>query len=133
MSAENIDQLAAEAAALDAKALPPPLDDSTAGQEQEQAAAVSTADMLLPIISVTFDMLCPAWKVTADEKKALAEAYAGVLDKYFPDGLPLGVEINALLISVMVFGPRMGKPPRHIDAESTRVPDEKPAENAGQQ
>lgn len=71
----------------------------------------STKELLAPLVSFTFDALAPAWNVQQAEKEALTEAYAGVIDKYWPEGVgAFGVELNALLITAAILGPRMRLP-----------------------
>lgn len=106
-------QAGAAAAALespDAAAAPPPEGAAT-------PAALSTSAALAPLVSAGFKILAPAWQVTAEESDALADAWAAVLDKYFPDGalLRFGVEVNALLLTLAIFGPRWTLPRKLAD------------------
>jgi len=105
-----------EAAALLSEAetleTPPP----TAAEQAEIAEqAAETKQALVMVIGPAFSLLAPAWNVQDQEVEALADAYAALLDKYWPGGLQgFGVEINALLITLAVFGPRL-KMPRKIE------------------
>lgn len=121
-AAPEVSALANEAAALDAAAMPAAEDGNA--QNPEAAPTVSTADMLRPLLKVTFDLLAPNWKVEEKESAALSDAYAAVLDKYFPDGVVSrwGVEINALLITVAIIGPRIKIPPREVPKENNDQP-----------
>ena len=76
-----------------------------------------TAKELEMVMSPLFAVLCPAWRVTPEEVKALAETYGAAMDKYFPSGVSMGVELNALLATAMILGPRFGKP-RRFEKES---------------
>ena len=113
--APDLSALETEAAALDNAG--PPL----GGEPAQEAAApqVSSAEIMRPLLRATFDILAPNWKVDDQESSALAEAYAAVLDKYFPDGFPWGVEVNALLLTVAIIGPRFKIPPRHAPETKT--------------
>jgi hypothetical protein len=84
--------------------------------EPEEKKEVPTDKMLLLAISPLFDIFAPAWEVSADEKEALAGAYAEVIDKYFPE-FDAGCELNAIIITGMIVAPRIGKP-RKIEPES---------------
>ncbi len=112
-----------EAAALlsEAESLetPPP---SPTEQAEQAAQAAETKQALVMVIGPAFSLLAPAWNVQDQEVDALSDAYAALIDKYWPGGLQgFGVEINALLITLAVFGPRL-KMPRKL---------EKPVEQEG--
>lgn len=83
------------------------------GTELAEAPEIPTHEILLPVITLATAMACPNWQITEDENRMLAESYAAILDKYFPNAAGnFGVEINALLITGAVFMPRLGKPPK---------------------
>ena len=71
---------------------------------------IETGEILFGAISPTFDLLCPNWNVTTEEKKALAEAYGGVIDKYFPNLGAAAPELIALAMTAAIFAPRVGQP-----------------------
>jgi hypothetical protein len=78
----------------------------------EQGAAVDdlpTDQVLLMAIGPLFDVICPNWNVSPEEKQALAGAYAPVVDKYF-GGVSMGVELQAVAITAMILAPRIGTP-----------------------
>lgn len=80
--------------------------------EGEGGAAVDdlpTDQVLLMAIGPLFDVICPNWKVSPEEKQALAGAYAPVVDKYF-GGVSMGVELQAVAITAMIIAPRIGTP-----------------------
>lgn len=82
----------------------------TAGELEEQAEGPSTSEVIYPLISFGCDLGCPNWMVQAGEKKALADGYADMIDKYWPGGIgAFGVELNALLMTAAIFGPRVAK------------------------
>lgn len=91
---------------------PPP----TPEDQAETAAQVQeTAQALVLVIGPAFQLLAPAWNVQDEEVKALADAYAALIEKYWPGGLQgFGVELNALLVTLAVFGPRL-KMPRKVE------------------
>lgn len=108
MSYENeaaaVDQLTLDEIAGDA----PPQD-----QAEAEAPQIPTEELIYPVLSFACDLGAPNWGIGDAEKKALAESYAAVLDKYLPNvSGHFGVELNALLITAAIFAPRLGKPPR---------------------
>lgn len=85
-------------------------------QESEKARN-EIAEVMAMILGPGFEMLAPAWKVTKPEIDLLSEAYAALIEKYFPGGLTtFGVEINAALVTIAIIAPRM-KMPRKEKAE----------------
>ena len=99
----GLDALEAEAGLLDG--------DEPANQvEQEQS--IATEVLLMGAISPLFDIFAPNWKVGKEEKTALCESYAVVIDKYFPDGMSgrFAAELTALTVTGMIIAPRMGQP-----------------------
>jgi hypothetical protein len=111
-SAADLTSLESEAAALDGAGAS--FAPAESGKDSATAAPqVSSAEIMRPLLRATFDILAPNWKIDDQESAALAEAYAAVLDKYFPDGFPWGVEVNALLLTVAIIGPRFKTPPRN--------------------
>ena len=81
-----------------------------AGGNVPAPVKVDTKKELAALLGPTFQILAPGWQVSAQEVDLLAESYADVLDKYFPGGVSLGVEVNAVLCTFMIFGPRWGHP-----------------------
>ncbi len=66
------------------------------------------------LLGSTFDIFCPAWNIQPEETKQLSAAYAAIIEKYFPGGVSrFGVEINAVLITAVIFAPR-AKMPRKV-------------------
>ena len=116
------DEQAAELAHLETLAAAEPL---PPGQALAPTAATEpkpeTVALLRPLIALLCTKLAPAWNITEDEQTMLAGAYALVVDKYFPD-MDFGVEVNALLLTAMIWAPRLGKP-RIIDGEAVTVDD----------
>lgn len=102
---EELEGLAAEAAALEGETIV----NGAAAPEPKQAGP-STAELLLPVVGLMCGLFCPAWNIQQVEQQALAEAYGAVVDKYFPDGINFGVELNALLITAAIIGPRLKMP-----------------------
>jgi len=91
----------------------------------DAAPPVPTDRLLCPLIVFLFSTAAPNWKVSDTECAQLAKAYAAVLDKYFPDGVlsQWGVELNALLLTVAIVGPRVNIPttaaPKKSEAPAT--------------
>ena len=73
----------------------------------------STAEMLMPLVSMGCKVAAPNWQIQKAEVEALAESYGELVDKYFPGGVgEWGPELNAALVTAAIFGPRLGTP-RH--------------------
>ena len=98
----EMDAIAAEAGAEEAP--------ESSGELMEEQEGPSTSDVLYPLISFGCDLGCPNWMVQDAEKKALSDGYADMIDKYWPGGVSkFGVELNALLMTAAIFGPRVAK------------------------
>lgn len=116
----DIDTMSAELAGIEAE--PGPSQAEMARQEQNFE---ETKSVLVSVLGPAFALLAPGWGVTKDEVDALSGAYAGVLDKYFPDGLTkFGVEINAFLITAAIIVPRLGM--------ARQVPEQEAGDHDGQ-
>jgi hypothetical protein len=88
------------------------------GAEPDAAGGdIPTAEMIRPLISLGFATLAPAWKVSEQEQAGLTEAYAAVIDKYFPGGLNLGPEMAALLVTAGIVLPRLNMPRKEPEPE----------------
>ncbi|MBE0471516.1 MAG: hypothetical protein IBX55_18645 [Methyloprofundus sp.] len=80
-------------------------------QAEQVGPEIPTGDLIYPIIGFTLDLAAPNWEINETEKKALSDAYADLLDKYFPNVAGhFGIELSALLITTAIFAPRIGKP-----------------------
>jgi hypothetical protein len=104
-----LDALENEAAQFDG-------DEPTEGETPEQS--IPTEALLMGAFSPLFDIFAPNWNVTKEEKTALCESYAGVIDKYYPDGVGgrFAAELTALTVTGMIVAPRIGKD-RHLADE----------------
>lgn len=93
--------------------------------EQGEQVGPSTSEVLYPLISFGCDLGCPNWQIQDAEKQGLAEGYADLIDKYWPGGIgQFGVELNALLMTAAIFGPRVAKGiPARIEKEVERKPE----------
>lgn len=81
-----------------------------AGELMEERQGPETAEMLYPLVSFACDLGCPNYQIQKAEKQALSESYGELIDKYFPEGIGAwGVELNALLVTAAIFGPRVAK------------------------
>lgn len=96
-------------------------------QEPEKEPDIPTADVLKMVLTPIADIFCPAWNLKGAEIEQLAEAYAPVLDKYMPGGMSFGVELNAVLVTALIIGPRMKTPRKpEQDQEPKNSETEKP-------
>lgn len=115
-----------ELARLEAGAavLEPPLLDAPAAPNAQQK--VPTAAVLRGVLAPAFAILAPNWRVSPDEVALLSEAYAGLVDKYFPD-IATGPEIAAIVVTFAVFGPRVvAKLPPKVEPPKKPAPDAAP-------
>lgn len=80
-------------------------------------AGPPTSELIKPIVVMLFRIGAPAWEVADAEHAALAEAYAAVLDKWFPGGV-FGVELNALILTAAIVGPRLAMPTHPPEPEA---------------
>lgn len=87
--------------------------DSIPGQTPapEAAPQIPTKDFLQPAFYGMFSALAPNWEIEKSECAMLAEVWAPVLDKYFPN-LPESPLVVAVGATAVVFMPRIGKPRR---------------------
>lgn len=99
----------------------------SAGELMEEREGPTTAEVIAPLIGFGCDIGCPNWQIQKEEKKALAEGYGELIDKYYPDGISAwGVELNALLMTAAIFGPRVAKGmPARVKPKAEEATDEK--------
>lgn len=97
---------AADLAALEAAANP---EQGAPAPGPVPAPGPSTREMLAPLIAMVCGMIGAALPpaITQPEVDALTDAYAALVDKYFPGGVSLGPELAALMITAAVFAPRI--------------------------
>lgn len=117
MSAPENDDLRAQAEALEGEFI---LKTEAPAEEPAGPHAVSNAEALAALLGVTFKFFTPAWNVSDDECAMLGQAYADVIEKYFPE-FNIGPIGTALVVSGIVFGPRLGQP-THPPKPSTEAP-----------
>ncbi|MCS6128887.1 hypothetical protein G3485_17355 [Shewanella baltica] len=99
------------------------------GYQAVEAAHVSGAELIAPIIGLACMAFAPNWNIAPEEQQALAESYGALIDKYFPEGAgAFGVELNALIITGAILAPRF-KTPRHAEKEVKN--DDQTTEKAG--
>ncbi len=80
--------------------------------DQSQAEVIA---LLVAVLTPTFVIIAPNWQITPAEVQQLAQAYAPVILKYFPDGLgDVGPELAAALVTMTVLGSRIGTPRRLV-------------------
>lgn len=79
---------------------------------------VKTADVLAPLLKITFGIVASKkgghWNLADGEASELGQAYADVMDKYFPD-MAVGCELTAIMCTLMVVGPRVAEDKRRAD------------------
>ena len=92
--------------------------------EGQEPPGPPTSELLRPVVELVHVSLAPAWAILPEQKDAISQAYADVLDKYFPGGLGnFGPELTALMVTAAVVLPNMGQP------RYQEPPEEKPEEN----
>lgn len=117
---EELDALARSGAEQDAVDAPPPAPGEAPAPEPPKMPTDQVCEFVLTPL---FGILCPNWNLQQSEIRHLSEAYAAVIDKYFPD-LDFGPELGALVVTVAILGPRM-KTPRKLEkppVEATKEP-----------
>ncbi|MCW8917476.1 MAG: hypothetical protein OQL08_01465 [Gammaproteobacteria bacterium] len=124
---EEFDQAAEfEALAAEAEQLEP-TDDTP--PEDLPPPGPSTAEVLGQVIGPACAILAPGWQIQPEEVEQLSISYAAVVDKYWPGGVNLGPEISAALITVAIFGPRLGMPRRLPPPQPDKKQQERPPES----
>lgn len=91
----------------------------TADETGVDSEELPTDQVLIMAMSPLFDVLAPNWSVSTEEKQALAGAYAPVIDKYF-GGVSVGVELQAVIVTVMIFAPRLSVPRVAVQEEDKK-------------
>jgi hypothetical protein len=95
-----------------------------AGREDEEP----TSDVIAQLLSPTFFILAPNWKMTDSEIERLSLSYGAVMDKYFPDLFTelkgQTIELKAFSDTFEVFMPRIGVP-RKLEQQPEQVVNEK--------
>jgi len=98
--------------------------------ERDQQNAAEWKEIIEQIAGPAFQVLAPGWNIQPVEVATLAEAYAGLLNKYLPDGPGnIGPELGAALVTVAIIGPRL-KMPRKLPAAANDPAPDKPGEAA---
>lgn len=90
-----------------------------------EGVEMSTAEAIVPILRIGFDLLAPNWQVTDAECGMLGQAYGPLLDKYL-GYFDFGVEMTALIATALVIGPRTKKPrkepkPANVDEKKSET------------
>lgn len=105
-------------------------DPQTDAEEAAKAAAVDGAEttyraLFAMAVTPLRDVLVPAWQISDQELNLLADAYAKLAAKYWPD--PSNApEVYALLITAAIIGPRLKLPRKLPDPAK---PDETAADD----
>lgn len=113
-NAEELAALTAEAAEIEPGYGQP----GTGEQPEPEPAGVSNADALQMVLGPLFAIAAPRWNMQQAEIEQLAIVWGEVADKYMPEGLALGVELNAAIVTLAVLGPRLSMP--RNDAEAAK-------------
>lgn len=92
------------------------------GASEQPPQNIPTAQIVAPLVDMLFSLFAPSWDVSKGEKETLSDAYAAVIDKYFPGGVALGPELGAVLVTAAIIMPRMNTP---------RKPEPKPEPGPG--
>lgn len=133
---ENINGNANDADTLSAIAQQASNDESsgiggTDSQDQEaDQDDLSSEELLSPVIKLSSDLFAPLWGVQQEEADALAKVWAPVADKWFP-GLSgsVGVEFNAAIVTLAVFGPKIMMP--RTEEQAKRIAKQQQLEEKG--
>lgn len=98
-----------ELAGLEAAAegLDPPKPEAEVMPPEQDKVHMSARQAVQMVLGPACAILMPNWKISGEEVALLSEAYAAVLDKYFPDGIPMGAEMGAVVVTLAVFAPRV--------------------------
>lgn len=108
---DELGSLAYEASRIDLAAAPVASPEGATAASEPQSAALEWKEVLQPVLFLGFGVLAPNWGVSAEEIDALTEAYAPVLNKYFPDSTnQFGPEIVALMTTSAIILPRLRTP-----------------------
>lgn len=114
---DNADELAALTA--EAADIEPGYGADGAPVEPEpEAPELGNADAIKMLLGPAMVIMAPRWQVQPAEVEQLAIAWGEVADKYMPDGLAIGVELNAAIITLAILGPRLTMP--RTDAEAAK-------------
>lgn len=123
----ELEGLATGAAELDAEHAPP---GAAPAAEPAELALPPTHKIVEMLLTPSFVILAPNWKVTKDEIEQLSIAYGAVIDKYFPD-LRTGPELAAIIVTAVVFTPRvmMKIPPKLEEKKPDKPAEKKPRDD----
>ena len=91
--------------------------------EQQIGPQVPTKELVAPLVSLVCMAVVPAWEISQDEQGALADSYAAVIDKYFPEGISMGPELGALLVTAAIIAPRLGRPMKAAEPDPEPMPE----------
>ncbi len=124
---QNIEQLEADIEA-DIAAAPSQTAIAAPAAEAQAADRAKTEyqGLFEQLLTPGFDVLAPAWEVSAKEITALSEAYAAVAAKYYPDPDALGPEVGAVLLTAMVILPRAKLPRKRPQRAPATPPPSEP-------
>lgn len=119
-AAPEVENLAADLAGLQAEATlidsqPGAAVAAVAAQQQASADQIAAewAALIVGIGTPAAAILAPNWQIQPAELAALGQAWAPILQEYFPDGVgSMGPWPGAILATAMVVAPRLGLP-RH--------------------
>ena len=76
-------------------------------EPEPEPPEMPTDELIYMAASPLVDIFLPGWRVSEDEKRAVAGAWGALIDKYFPE-VEMGVELTAIIVTGMVIVPRLG-------------------------
>ena len=89
--------------------------------EQDIANISEWKQIITILLGTGFSVATPNWGIQKAEVEAMSDAYAPLLNKYFPDISALGPEIAAVLVTAAILGPRIGMDRKIEDREEVPV------------
>lgn len=115
---EELAELQAEAELLGNQASP-----ASEAMAAAQAAAVNQGEqqwaaLVEQLGCAASPILCPNWEMGRAEWAALGQAWAPILQQYFPDASSLGPWPGAILATALIVAPRIGRPLRAPEPEA---------------
>ena len=94
-------------------------------ERQAETSSAEWKSIFVQLLTPSFAVLAPNWGVQGQEVEALADAYAPLMAKYFPDASQVGPEIGAFLVTAAIIAPRLSIP-RKVEEKSEPVRENPP-------
>lgn len=103
-----------------------------AHQAQQAAEGVAQwAALVAQLGKPATDIIAPGWRVSQEEWTALGQAWAPILQQYFPEATDLGPWPGAILCTALIVAPRIGRPMREAPADPGQDDDQDEADDRG--